>query len=297
MNSPPCLSDHQLRALLQADADQAEDDPQTLRHVEDCPRCRERLARLAVGSSSILTELREAQCLSLPNKPDRLIRSLLTKRDEPPVDVTIPDDWWRDLLTPSPRPNAVGCLGGFDVLGLLGRGGMGLVLRGFDPQLRRQVAIKIPARYLAASSDYRRQFLHEAQAAASLSHENVVSIYQVGQEGDCPYLVMELVEGGTLADRLLRGEPISIDELYHLGRETTQGLVAAHQASLIHGDLKPANILWDQEADRYKLADFGLARHVFQGQRDVLAGTPAYMAPEQARGQAQTSGPTCTPWG
>lgn len=288
MKSSKCLSDLQLQALLHADADHTEDDPKALQHIEDCVECRERLERLATGPRPVLTELKEAQWSSLPDRPDRLIQAILTGRgrDRSPPGPAQPDDWWRELLTPSSEPGVLGCLGGFHVLEVLGRGGMGLVLRGFDPQLRRQVAIKIPAKDLAASSDYRRQFLHEAQAAASLSHENVVAIFQVGQGGDCPYLVMELVEGGTLADRVRRGEPFSNAELYHLGREAAQGLAAAHQAGLVHGDLKPANILWDQEADRYKLADFGLARYVGRQECEVLAGTPAYMAPEQARGEA-----------
>ncbi len=285
MNSSNCLTDHQLQTLLQPDAGQAVDDPLALQHIEDCVPCRERLERLAAGLSSIMTDLRKVHESQVAAHPDRLIQKLVMRPDTPSVRCQERVDWWQDVLGTSSDPHALGCLGGFDILGVLGRGGMGLVLRGFDPQLQRPVAIKIPAQDLANSPDYRLQFLREAQVAASLSHENVVSIFQVGEECACPYLVMELVEGGTLADRMRGQVPFTNEELYHLGRETAQGLEAAHHAGLIHGDLKPANILWDRKVDRYKLADFGLARHVDQQQRRVLAGTPAYMSPEQARGE------------
>jgi eukaryotic-like serine/threonine-protein kinase len=172
----------------------------------------------------------------------------------------------------------------------LGQGGMGWVLLAEDTQLKRKVALKVMRGRQAAHKESRERFLCEARAAAQLRHDNVITIYQVGVERDIPFFAMELLEGGTLQQRLEYPKPLSIGAAVRIAREIAQGLQVAHERGLIHRDIKPANIWLESPKGRVKILDFGLAR-----QADVksglthageIVGTPHYMAPEQARGLA-----------
>jgi hypothetical protein len=135
----------------------------------------------------------------------------------------------------------------------------------------------------------RERFLREARNAAALRHDHVVSIYGVGEHAAQPFLVMEYIPGGSLADRLMRKGKLPCDEVVRLGIEVASGLAAAHAKGIIHRDVKPGNILWDAECARYKLTDFGLAKaldDVGLTQAGTVAGTPEYLSPEQAEGGA-----------
>ena len=193
------------------------------------------------------------------------------------------------FLQPSERPGSLGRLAHYEVLEVLGRGGCGVVMRAFDEKLHRMVAVKVMAPQLAVTSPARKRFLREARAAAAIRHENVVGIYAV-EDQPTPYLVMEYIPGQTLQQALDRLGPLDVLETLHIGRQIASGLAAAHALGLIHRDVKPANILLDNGVERrVKITDFGLARAADDAsltQSGMIAGTPLYMAPEQARGEA-----------
>ena len=172
---------------------------------------------------------------------------------------------------------------------MLGRGGFGVVLKAFDEMLHRVVAIKVMAPQLAATSPARKRFLREARAAAAIRHDNVVGIHAV-EDQPIPYLVMEYIAGETLQQKLDRIGPLEVSEVLRIGQQIASGLAAAHALGLIHRDIKPANILLEGGVEpRVKITDFGLARAADDAsltQSGVIAGTPLYMAPEQAKGEA-----------
>jgi serine/threonine protein kinase len=197
------------------------------------------------------------------------------------------DDEPLTFLAPSAQPGSLGRLGHYEVLQVLGRGGFGIVFRALDDVLQRVVALKVLAPHIAATSPARKRFLREARSSAQVRHENVVQVYQVGEQ-PLPYIAMEFIPGETLQQRLDRVGPVEPAEVVRVGRQVAEGLAAAHASSLIHRDIKPANILLEGGAQRVKLTDFGLARAADDAsisQSGLIAGTPMFMAPEQARGE------------
>lgn len=175
-------------------------------------------------------------------------------------------------------------LGPFLLLELLGAGGMGAVYRALDQSLGRYVAIKVMRRALGEDPQFVESFLREARAAAAINHRNVVQIYSCGQEKGQPYIVMELVAGGRLDQLLAKGEPLGEVRALEIGMNIAEGLKAANDIGLIHGDIKPANILFDKDGVA-KVVDFGLARFMTrQSDAGEVWGTPYYIAPEKAQG-------------
>src|SRR5438552_2768206 len=193
-------------------------------------------------------------------------------------------------------------LGSYQVLSLLGAGGMGEVYRAHDTKLARDVAIKVLPKAFADDPDRLGRFRREAQVLASLNHPNIATIHGLEQSDGVNYLVMELVAGETLAQRIARTGPLPISEVLSLCRQIAEGLEAAHARGVVHRDLKPANVKVTSQG-KVKVLDFGLAK-AFSGDgsgTDVLngptlteigtepgavLGTPSYMSPEQARGKA-----------
>lgn len=193
-----------------------------------------------------------------------------------------------DFLSPSDKPDHLGRLGHYEVIEVIGRGGMGVVLRAFDEKLHRVVAIKVMAPELATSATARKRFVREAQAAAAVRNEHVIDIHAVEEANGLPYLVMEYVCGQSLQERLDQVGPLEPKEILRIGIQVAAGLAAAHVQGLIHRDIKPANILLENGVQRVKITDFGLARAADDAtlsQSGVVAGTPHYMAPEQAEGK------------
>ena len=190
-------------------------------------------------------------------------------------------------------------LGHYDVTALIGEGGMGQVYQATDTQLNRDVALKMLPDAFAADPDRLARFQREAQVLASLNHPGIAAIYGIEKSADTQALVLELVEGPTLADRIARG-PIPIDEALPIAKQIAEALEAAHDAGVIHRDLKPANIKV-REDGTVKVLDFGLAKALdttpegdpsqsptltaAATQMGVIMGTAAYMSPEQARGK------------
>ena len=186
--------------------------------------------------------------------------------------------------------------GPYEVLGELGRGGLGVVYRARHPRTGGEVALKV---LLDPDPRGKARFQREARTAARLRHPGIVSVQDLGEEDGRPYLVMELVEGESLASRLRRG-PLAEEEAARLGAELAEALACAHAAGVLHRDVKPANVLIDRTG-RARLTDFGLAREQLEGaerltRTGVMLGTPGYMAPEQMD-DASRAGPPADVYG
>jgi serine/threonine protein kinase/Flp pilus assembly protein TadD len=194
----------------------------------------------------------------------------------------------RSILGPTDDPQSLGRLGPYEILGLVGRGGMGTVLKANDSALNRVVAIKILSPVVAADPMARHRFTRGARAAAAICHENVVNIHAVDEAGAVPYLVMQFIGGRSLQERLSVDGPLGLKEILRIGMQTASGLAAAHAQGIIHRDIKPANLLLENGIERVKITDFGLARSVADAtlsEMGTVSGTPGYMSPEQARGE------------
>jgi eukaryotic-like serine/threonine-protein kinase len=203
--------------------------------------------------------------------------------------------------TDSPNPLRSGArLGPYTILGRLGSGGMGEVYRARDPKLERDVAVKVLLPGFATHPERLARFQREARVLASLNHPHIAGIFGLEDSGGTPALIMELVEGPTLADRLVQG-PIPIEETLSMARQMADGLEYAHEQGIVHRDLKPANVKVGSD-DSLKILDFGLAKALdtdepsahkansstvtwMATQAGMLLGTAAYMAPEQAKGK------------
>ncbi|HKB37538.1 MAG TPA: serine/threonine-protein kinase, partial [Gemmataceae bacterium] len=243
----------------------------------------EALLRLQ-GQTHGFLQVPAAEQLAAPTPPDTPECDAEDSGTLPPR----PDGPPLDFLAPSRRPGSLGRLGHYEVLEVVGRGGMGVVLRAFDEKLHRVVAIKVLAPQLATTGAARQRFVREARAAAAVSHDHVIDIYAVEDQGPVPYLVMQFVDGPTLHEKLDRGGPLPLREVLRIGRQVAAGLAAAHAQGLVHRDVKPANILLENGVERVRITDFGLARAADDAsltQSGLIAGTPAYMSPEQANGE------------
>jgi hypothetical protein len=258
-------------------------------HLEQCPACR---VRLDLGSEHEEQLRRWARRVGDPTAgpADPTLSRFLQRMSEGKALLSgVPADP-ADLyfLCPDDRPNLLGTLGDYEVREVIGQGGMGVVLKAYEPALHRLVAIKVLATALAGSATARRRFTREAKAAAAVCHEHIVAVHGVQEIAGLPYLVMQYIAGESLQDRLDRVGALEVEEIVRIGLQTASGLAAAHAQGLIHRDIKPANLLLENGLAKVKITDFGLARMVDDvqlTQMGVVAGTPEYMAPEQARGE------------
>jgi eukaryotic-like serine/threonine-protein kinase len=277
----PCYSDR-LRKLLESQLNPADERALTA-HLDHCESCRQELNQLA-GTVDLWQETRTvlSDITELSNSPD--------------LDFSLSDpsnasssNWIRNLLAPSDEPGTLGKLDGRTVQAVIGQGGMGVVLKVWDDQLHRPLAIKLLSPMLASTGTARQRFFREAQAVAAVVHPNIVPIYAVTCEGSLPYIVMPLVGGGSLQQRIERDGPLPIVDVLSIGLQIAEALIAAHKQGIIHRDIKPANILLDEGGHRVMLSDFGLARVLDDASMTasgMVAGTPNYMSPEQARGES-----------
>ena len=198
------------------------------------------------------------------------------------------------FLNPPMADGEIGWFLNYRVLRKLGEGGMGIVLLAEDTHLKRKVALKVMKREMSEDPVARQRFLREAQAMAAVTHDHIVTIYQVGvgdgkEPGkDVPFLAMQFLEGETLEMRLIRNQRLPVREAVRVGREIAEGLAAAHSRGLIHRDIKLSNVWLEAPSARVKILDFGLAR-VSDSKLNLSAagqvlGTPHFMSPEQAAG-------------
>lgn len=263
--------------------------PDRIAYLEQtCAGNLEQLARV----KALLAALDDAG--SFLNKPLADFAALGATATPPPVGMAgqVPTDPVAavplDFLSPCNSPDALGKLGPYIVEDVIGRGGMGIVLRASDPKLNRVVAIKVLAPEIAKSPMAGKRFLREAQAAAAVSHDHIVRIYAVEDAAAVPYLVMECIVGQSLQQKIERKGILEIREILRIGNQIASGLAAAHKQGLVHRDIKPANILLENGIERVKITDFGLARAVDDvgiTQSGQVTGTPQYMSPEQAMGE------------
>ena len=275
-----------LEALLRGDLSDAQEG-QVAVHLNHCADCRRLLEEQAAGPDG----WKEAETFLRPTPldwPESEERWAFDRR-KPASRQPLAIDAVKGALGPTDDPQMLGRLGGYEILGVVGSGGMGVVLKALDKPLNRTVAIKVLAPHLATSGAARKRFVREAQAAAAVLHPNVVAIHSVSSDGPLPYLVMPYLRGPSLQKRLDEEGPLALQEVLRIGAQVAAGLAAAHAQGLVHRDITPANILLEEGVERVAITDFGLARAIDDAtitKSGVIAGTPQYMSPEQARGEA-----------
>ncbi len=302
-------------------------------HVDQCSACETTLKQMTVGGESwigVAARLKESPLdddsqIPLAEAIERM------KLDDVGSGEAQAADPQRTLefLTPSDNPKLLGMLGQHEIIEVVGWGGMGVVLKAYDPSLHRVVAVKVLASHLAHHAVARKRFIREAQAAAAVCHDNVVTIHAIEEGGSIspfggqvtrsvsegerspnveitaastsrgasaiahasgylPKIIMQFVAGGSLQERIDQDGPLELKEVLRIAMQTAAGLAAAHAQGVVHRDVKPANILLENGVQRVKLTDFGLARVMDDASltlSGVIAGTPQYMAPEQAWGR------------
>ncbi len=290
-----CLSNNALHALLTGDDETAISET-VVQHLANCPQCTNVFRHLDINDP-VVTALHQSapELFSDEEVPSvaALMETLRLLRPTKFASVAKDDtEQVLRMLMPTDRDDALGMLGPFLVRRVLGSGGMGFVLAAADEQLGREVALKVMQPALATTADAKERFLREARAMAALEDDHIVTIHQVGQDRSIPYFAMPILKGETVESKMHRDVRFSTKEVIQLGKQAALGLAAAHRQGLIHRDIKPGNIWWESISGggyRVKLLDFGLVRAVDQEVdltgTGIVAGTPAYMAPEQARGE------------
>ena len=300
MGIEKCPSDHELQSFQLGDLPEASLG-EVARHLEECTRCESRAQSLDTIQDPLLVGLKELSGTDIVAAPATMhaadANSTQAAGDLRPF----------AFLPPAQQADEIGRLANYRILRLLGQGGMAYVFHAEDLTLCRPVALKVMAPRLNRDANGWQRFLREARIMASIKHDNLVTVFQAGKEGDVIYLAMELLEGETLEAWLNRSHDIELNEILRVAREITTGLGAIHHQGLVHRDLKPANI-WLEErpsaagsrlaadsrkpmADsRVKILDFGLARWLHDDvgltQHGMIMGTPSYMSPEQANAKS-----------
>lgn len=284
------LCDRRTAELLISDSLSFEETNEFEEHLATCPTCQAILVEVAGGSISLDSAAALlSSSIELPQWTDKQnsllgIRTGETSHSIHPVDLSV--------LGPTDDPASMGRIGNYEIQGIIGRGGMGIVFRGLDSALSRNVALKVLDPALASVAAARKRFAMEARAMAAISHEHVVPVYTVDEHRGLPYFAMEYVPGGTLESRIGKQGPLDVLSVLRIARQIALALSAAHECGLVHRDIKPANILLDRGVERVRVADFGLARvnsdasHTRSG---FIAGTPQFMSPEQVRGETCTA--------
>jgi serine/threonine protein kinase len=255
-------------------------------HVEHCETCQRRLTTLAANDNwwSDAHTLLSGECE--PRwEPDTSQSDVFAESAEHAAESV--RDTVLGLLGAPGHPEMLGRLGRYDIERVIGSGGMGVVLKAHDSELNRPIAVKLLAPHLAHVGAARERFAREGRAAAAVVQEHVVAIYNVESGGPVPFLVMQYVPGRSLQARVEEDGPLGVEEILRIGMQAASGLAAAHRQGLVHRDVKPSNILLENQVERAVLTDFGLARAIDDAsltQTGILAGTPHYMSPEQATG-------------
>ena len=274
--SPRHLDDQTLVGLLESNQITHADETH---HLDSCRACQQRLDQLARDDSNA-----DQICQALRSE-QRSLRSL-SRIGSHPTDQSL-SDFVVGFLQPSDASGAIGRLNEFEIFGVIGSGGMGVVLKGFQPELNRPVAIKVMAPHLATLGVARQRFVREAQASAAITHPNVMPVLSVGEANHLPFLVMPYLTCHSLQHRIDAEGMLPVVDTLRIGHQVAAGLAAAHAQGLVHRDVKPANILLERGVDRALLTDFGLARaadDVAVTRSGIIAGTPQYMSPQQAQG-------------
>jgi serine/threonine protein kinase len=307
--SQSCPLPNKLRELIDGRVDEP-DLSALAEHLEQCGHCQSQ-ARTLFSSDTLVETLRGPEVstdLINANVPQHLIAALkMIPNSDSAVRLSADglsreqnlslDDLGLGFLQPAEQTDEIGRLGHYRILQVLGRGGMGVVFLAEDPKLRRKVALKIMLPKIASIPAARDRFLREAKAAASLKNDHIVTVYQVDEINSVPFLAMELLQGESLEEALRGGRRFSIAETIQIARDIARGLADAHDKGLVHRDIKPGNLWLERtpdEAMRVKILDFGLARAEVEDihitEFGTIVGTPAFMAPEQARADRAIDG-------
>lgn len=293
----------QLQKSLREELTEREEE-QLLLHLSECQVCQQALQQLAANDAgwrdvgSVLREeshsdLRTAQeneRTEIQLRPEALNSEI----DDDDIEGMSPrgTDFIVDFLQPSECRESLGRLGSIEIRAFIGQGAHGIVLKGYQEELNRVVAVKVIAPHLASIPAARKRFSREAKAAAAIVHPNVMPILHVDSSGQLPFLVMPYYDCESLQERIERHGEFSLADVLRIGVQVANGLAAAHAQGLVHRDVKPANILMERGVERVMLTDFGLARTVDDAtltRSGLIAGTPHYMSPEQARGDSVDS--------
>jgi eukaryotic-like serine/threonine-protein kinase len=296
---PDCPPRETLEKLL-AETLQGREQGAVETHVEQCERCQAALHHLTVGAgarqtSSLISVQGAGVHTGGRGQTDPQSEAFFNqlKRIQPPSAI----DGKEDRATSADFGNAPK-IDGYEILGELGRGAAGVVYRARHLKLNRFVALKVIIAGPHLAPEVRQRFRLEALAIARLQHKNIVQIYDVGEHARCPFLSLELIEGGTLSS-WMAGKPQAAEEAARIIATIAKAVEYAHHQGVVHRDLKPGNVLLSVVPEKrgkreLKIADFGIAKILPQGgiadagvtQTGEILGTPAYMAPEQARGRA-----------
>lgn len=287
MNVPEKTCDAERLRLLLADQLSESLQAEVAEHVAQCAECLQKMESFA-GNVGFWSEVESclrtnAEQVGESSGASSSLNESRTSDESFAVDFVV------DFLEPCDQPEALGRLGEYEILEVIGRGGMGVVLKGFQRELGRYVAVKVMAPHLAASGAARQRFVREARAAAAIVHPHVMPIHAVCTSARLPYLVMPCVACESLQQRIDRQGPLDVIEILRIGMQAAHGLAASHAQGLVHRDVKPANILLEKGVDRVMLTDFGLARAADDAsltRTGVVTGTPQYMSPEQSRGES-----------
>ena len=281
-----CLTDDQIQQIVDAVC-LPNQQSRFEKHLDDCRSCQRRLdefsgtvrgaidANRAAASSTELSKVIN-RLSSLDSDSRRMATPLyadVDSRESSPINT---------FKSPTGNPSR---LNQYEVQELLGRGGMGEVFSALDTVLNRMVAIKIPSSSLTATAETRERLVREARAIAAVKHENIVTLYGIEEASGTLFLVMELINGESLAHRLRSTPKLPWKLLLPIAQQIAAALSAAHQLGVVHRDVKPANILLESKTQRVKVTDFGLARSDVDRSitsTGTLAGTPEFMSPEQA---------------
>ena len=282
--SKTCCDCEQLQKLLMESLPEKEENDIS-EHLSACSECRHEFEVLA-ATNEWWSEASERLSRSAARRAGQSTHGY-SSHDEDAAHFSA--DFAVDFLEPSDDQTSLGRLGEYEIVEVIGRGGMGIVLKGFQKELHRHVAVKVLAPHLATSGAARRRFAREAQATAAVVNPHVMAIHSVNANAKLPYLVMPYVACQSLQERLDQQGPLDVKDVLRIGMQASLGLSAAHAQGLVHRDVKPANILLETNVDRVLLTDFGLARAVDDAtltRTGIIAGTPQYMSPEQANGDA-----------
>ena len=264
--------------------------PSVVNHIGSCTRCQDQLEKLTAAESwwsQTRNLLSDSTAIAIPDLP-RADTLVLASVGAPQATGHISYGDPANFLEPPRHPEMLGRVGKYEVEREIGRGGMGIVVKGFDSELNRPVAIKLLAPHLASSGTARQRFIREAQAAAAVVHDNVVAIHGIETDGPLPAIVMPLIGGASLQEHVEQHGPLSSADVVRIGIQIADGLSAAHAQGLVHRDIKPANVLLENDLNRVQITDFGLARAAHDAnltRSGVITGTPHFMSPEQALGE------------
>lgn len=272
--SPACATTEQLQELLDGNLPEEQQADLTA-HLEQCETCQQSLESLVAGENSWQDLARN---LGADQPPDEALEQQET--------LTVAGEHHEALPEEQVEMKV---LDHYELIEQVGQGAFGTVYRAHDAKLQRVVAIKMLSPEVAASGTARQRFIREARAAAAVTHENVVAIHAIEEKHRPPYIVMQMIDGFSLQEKLNETGSLELREILRIGMQIASGLAAAHKQGLVHRDIKPSNVLLENGVERVKITDFGLARAVDDAsisRSGEIAGTPMYMSPEQADGQA-----------